>query len=764
MTRSPRLSRQALVALLVLIALPASSGWAAPTARAQTATQTQAPATEALAPAAAQAPATAFTLPVDDELAASAGLSILDAPPTADELPTLSQIRDDTWAQAERLPEAEWSIAAVAESLRYDPRAAFAFVRDSIAFDPYPGVLRGATGTLAARAGNAYDRALLLGALLDAMLVPHRFAFADLPDEAAAAVLARAAQPPTTPLGTAGISLTTTIDPVALEQRARRDYARLRSALGGAIDDTPSTVPQAAMDAAGQHAWVQALFGSEWQDLDPTFPDAAAGSSIVPAGTTADAIPAEALQGVDIRVVAGTLSDGVLSDQVVLDRHFDTATAASSTIFLYFQPDASGLGGTITDVLSGDSSWIPVLLVDRVAETGSAFQAGGRGEDVFGTATGAPELVSLRLEVETSGPGIQPATAERILLDRVPEELQGTDDIDAAQLRPLLEDDAGPYVMGQFHHVMISTGGADRRDHALERSASADFIGRVLEREDLWDAFALPDLLWPVATADDALVVASEAALVPALEADGAFRAYVERPRVTLATLGRDSVRQDALAFATDLLMDGVALLPTGQAAPGEAARRQLWYGTLQTALETQFALGHAVLLDSTDRVSTGASLGGGTLTLLRPEDASTLPEGTPPALRRALEGGSLVVVPGDPAASPAWWTIDPATGVTRSILDPGLGGVMPSGRPDRMLRTFDSSYTHGAGARLPPQAPMQRPPGGFKGPTPSTCSAGDSTGYVALTSCISIPVSQARWLLAWELATIAVIAYYALR
>jgi hypothetical protein len=224
-------------------------------------------------------------------------------------------------------------------------------------------------------------------------------------------------------------------------------------------------------------------------------------------------------------------------------------------------------------------------------------------------------------------------------------------------------------------------------------------------------------------------------------------------------------VRQDALAFATDLLIDSVALLPTGQAEPGEAARRQLWYGTLQTALETEFALGHAALLDPTDRVNTGASLAGaGTPTLLRPEDAGTLPDGTSPALRRALAGGSLVVVPGDPAASPTWWTIDPATGATRSILDPGLGGVVPVGLPDRALRTFGSSYTHGAGARLPPQAPMQRPPGGFGGPTPSTCMAGDSTGYVALTSCISIPASQARWLLAWEVATIAVIAYYALR
>jgi len=756
------------VALLVLIALPVGSGWAAPTARAQT-PATEAPGAETQAPAAkTQPPAANFAIPADDELAASAGLIVSDAPPSADELPTLSQIRDDTWAQAERLPEAEWSIAALAEALQYDPQAAFAFVRDSISFDPYPGVLRGAAGTLAARSGNAYDRAMLLGALLDAMLVPHRFAFADLSDEAAAAILARAAQPPVAPLTTADISLTTTIDAVALEQRARRDFARLRSALDGALDDTPSTTPEEASEAVRHHAWVQALFGSAWQDLDATFPDAAAGSPIVAATTTADAMPAEALQGVDIRIIAGTLSDGIMSDEVVLDRHFDAATAAASTIFLYFQPDTSGLGGTITDVLSGDTSWVPVLLVDRETETGTAFHVGGRGEDVFGTATNVPDLASLRLEVTTSGPGIQPATAERILLDRVPEELRGADHIDAAQLRPLLEDDAGPFIMGQTHHLMVSTGGADRRDYAQQRSASADFIGRLAEREDLWDAYALPDLLWPVAMADEALVVASETAFVPALGADGSFRAFVARPRVTITTIGRDSVIPDALAFATDLIIDSVVLLPTGQGVPGEAARRRIWYGALQTALETQFGLGHATLLDPADRVNEGASLASaGTLTLLRPGDAASLAAGTSPVLRHALDNGSLIVLSGDPATAKAWWTIDPATGETRSILDPGLGGVVPSGEPSRTLRTFDQGHgTHGAGPRLPPQAPMTKPPpGGFGGaPAPSTCRAGDSTGYVQLTSCISIPVSEARWYLALEVAAIAVFAWYALK
>jgi hypothetical protein len=581
-------------------------------------------------------------------------------------------------------------------------------------------------------------------------------------------VLARATKPPTAPLGTAGISLTTTIDPLALEQRARRDYARLRSALGGTLDGTLSTAPEETTEAVRQHAWVQALIGSEWRDLDPTFASAVAGSPIVAATTTADAMPAEAIHGVDIRVVAGTLTDGVLSDQVVLDRHFDTATAAASTIFLYFEPDTSGIGGTITDVLSGDTSWVAVLLVDRDTESGTAFHAGGRGEDVFGVATDVAALASLRLQVETSGPGSQPVTAERILLDRVPEELHGADELDLAQLQPLLEDDAGPYVMGQIHHLMVSTGGVDRRDYALQRSGSADFIGRLAEREDLWDSYALPDLLWPLAMADKSLVVASEAALVPALESDGSFRAYVARPRVTIASFGRDSVRPDAMSLTTDLMIDNVALLPTGQAAPGEAARRRLWYGALQTALETQVGLGHAVLLDPADRVSVGASLTSAVeLTLLRPGDAANLTARTSPTLRHALDDGSLIVLSGDPAAAEVWWTIDPATGETRSILDPGLGGVVRSGDPSRTIRTLNAHGAHGAGGRLPQRPPMQRPPpGGYAGSTPkSTCIAGDSPGYIALTSCISIPVSTARWLLFGEVATIVTfVAYYALR
>ena len=79
-------------------------------------------------------------------------------------------------------------------------RFAFTFVRDSIRFEAYPGVLRGADGTLAARAGNSEDRALLLGALLDAMDVRYQFAIGDLDPASAQRVAARTFDAPTAPL------------------------------------------------------------------------------------------------------------------------------------------------------------------------------------------------------------------------------------------------------------------------------------------------------------------------------------------------------------------------------------------------------------------------------------------------------------------------------------------------------------------------------------------------------------------------------------
>ncbi len=59
-----------------------------------------------------------------------------------------------------------FSTAGAVMRIGNDPAKLAAFVRQRIAYEPYRGSVRGVRGTLAARAGNDWDRALLLRALL----------------------------------------------------------------------------------------------------------------------------------------------------------------------------------------------------------------------------------------------------------------------------------------------------------------------------------------------------------------------------------------------------------------------------------------------------------------------------------------------------------------------------------------------------------------------------------------------------------------------
>src|SRR2546421_7724603 len=60
------------------------------------------------------------------------------------------------------------TVERFAKAIGNNPDALFAFVRDEILYEPYVGCLRGARGTLMARAGNSLDRALLVSELFKA--------------------------------------------------------------------------------------------------------------------------------------------------------------------------------------------------------------------------------------------------------------------------------------------------------------------------------------------------------------------------------------------------------------------------------------------------------------------------------------------------------------------------------------------------------------------------------------------------------------------
>jgi hypothetical protein len=72
-------------------------------------------------------------------------------------LPKMSQMEPLVRDLQGKLDASQFDLDALGASLDYDPAKIVAFVRTQIAFEQYPGVLRGEFGTLIGRAGNAFD-------------------------------------------------------------------------------------------------------------------------------------------------------------------------------------------------------------------------------------------------------------------------------------------------------------------------------------------------------------------------------------------------------------------------------------------------------------------------------------------------------------------------------------------------------------------------------------------------------------------------------
>lgn len=724
-----------------------------------------------LSPARAQAPSPSASaasvvvpLPIPDDgtLAAAARTVLDERPPLPEELPTFEAVRDEAHSIMESMAEQDWSIAALARQLEYDPERAFAFVRDSIGVDPYPGVLRGAEGTLSARAGSPADRALLLAALLDEMAVPVRFARGTLDQSEAEVVLDRASEAPTAPLPRPGLEATPVFPVEAIMARAARDYAQLRLGLGSLVPPGHGAAGSDALAAVRDHLWVQRRLGSEWQDLDPTMPTAAPGDVLVPATATVDALPDELVHQVRIRLEEERLAGDVLTTTPLVEYAGPAWDAADSELFLLFAPLTDRLGGSIREVLTGDIEWYPMLMIDGVAQRGQPFRVGSSGTDVFGDPGDASQLTAVRLMVDTISPGGADRHVERMLLDRVPSDVRAGGQVSQDALDPMPEDEGLPRFLLNVRHLMVSTGGADVRDYALQRYLAADYAGSTLLGATLADPPSAYDAVWPLAATDQALVVASETSVVASLVDGSGARAFVSGPRLFLTTAGRDPARPGTLAFVTDLAIDGVSVL-SGLDETSEA-RLQLWYGALQTALESQLAVQRAALIEPESRTLIGASLGGsGDLRMVEravpPPDASS-------ALLADLASGSIVLRWTGDHATRAWWVVDPQDWATRSVVDPGLGGALPAGVPVAGLRTNDSSYSHGKGPRLPPRPPAQpQAPGGPRGgctggseDTAIMCNVSLPGGIALSFNLVPVIVLTAEAaafaLLAWRVAT----------
>lgn len=237
----------------------------------------------------------------------------------------------------------------LALALDGDAAALVDWVRTNIAFEQYPGLLRGTRGTLIGRAGNALDTAFLLAHLLDSAGYEARIVHSTLPEAAARTLVAQmmAPQSPATAIGdetaltallvelgqafglseseskadlTAALAPDATADPALAA--AQQDAAFIQTTLADAgVTLGDATALDAVITEATDYFWVQYRLsaGAPWRAAQPAFKDPALAPKRLPViETFFEEVPPALLHRIRIQVTLEQKVDDQLATAVIM--------------------------------------------------------------------------------------------------------------------------------------------------------------------------------------------------------------------------------------------------------------------------------------------------------------------------------------------------------------------------------------------------------------------------------------------------------------
>ncbi|MGD8417385.1 MAG: transglutaminase domain-containing protein [Pseudomonadales bacterium] len=584
-------------------------------------------------------------------------------------------VRDEAWIIADSdYPAERYELEALADGLDYEAEHAFVYLRDEVNFDPYRGIMRGAGGALGAQAGNAMDRALLLSEILETMGFESRLVFGELDDDQARRVLAAA-------VGTRDVARyqDRTDAQLAVVGAAKRVYDWLVDAIDE--DSIGGDVATATIADVREHAWVQVKEGSKWIDLDPSLPDAEFGERYTEPLRYATAAPEDALVGIDITVVAETLESGNLQETEVLEYDTSVVAAEQSKIFLYFEPYGAGQGRALSEALGPDARFQPVLQVGDERTSGKPIpgitirpkEMSAAKEFFYGTKNAITS--ALYMDINVSGPDGSIAHERRVLFDRVPSAKRSGGAVNADALLDLREHGGTPVPYLEFHQILVSSGGINPRVAWTDTGYAAWFTEKLKEAGE--DEMTTEQFLWQLGMAQATYPVISEELAIPALNDLPDARFFVGAPRVFMLSMallqqGDDVVTEQSI----DLLLDDVQVVSAG-ASDRELAERKIWYGVLQSALETS-AIQSAAAASGYDpeAVESAFNDAGRHAVVLESVGDLDAKLNYPARLVQDLEAGRAVVhVDGERSTVDTWWAISPQDGATKAMLGPGLGG-----------------------------------------------------------------------------------------
>ena len=591
-----------------------------------------------------------------------------------------------------------------AAALGNDPARIFAYIRDEIAYEAYPGLLRGPRGTLLAMAGNSADRAALLAEMLRQAGQTVRFARGTLPDgDARDLVTSMWADRPRVPVETHEVPAALKAVRDTLVAGVTRDYPLVRDTIkraqapparsaGPGIDDLVSE--------AREHYWVQWSKDNAWIDLDPSFGDAVAGRTYTKADQVLAELPESLFHHVTIRVrveehaiLLTGQDESRPSSREVLRYSARAADLAGPDLVLVHQPEnwtgpTRTLEGGVAAGIQATGRVKPVLLATGEKWiTGEPFRPkppGAGGISILlgggGTRHPVPVAVSESIEFEFAAPNGRRETAVRDVFDVVGLARRGSGrPLTAGDVRALTEANA-PDLTRRIYELFLTTGGIDQSHlanvDASQAPAKEDPVNlrRVLRRTNI--AFA---------AASDALLARLSPPNGPTV------RSYPDSPRLQILEVSADGGKA---RLAIDLRRPYVRVVTLDRSRADDVFLAQVYRGVVEGTLERVLLEAVAGPNATEPRWHLGASTsrlferagaeGVPSILLTRETDAwaaGGASDETRARVRADLRAGQWIVIP-QPGSRfgadtrYAWWRIDPRSGVTTAVTDDGLHQV----------------------------------------------------------------------------------------
>jgi hypothetical protein len=635
-------------------------------------------------------------------------------------------------------PKALTDVEALAQTLP-TPQAAFEFVRDQVAFEPYPGVMKGAGATLLTRGGNSLDRALLLAAVLKQNGVPAKIAHGKLSPEQAQNLLQQIAASPgsveqmirSVAAHAPDVKLTDNQQEFGkrLEEGGQQAGSDLRDAVDKNLPAIQAAVKKAVapsgsaanrqLEVLADHYWVQATVEGHDTDFDPSLTSAAVNQKLTDAAETLDpeSLAEPLFQHLRFRLVGEFLEKGSLQTTELLAKEFKATDLFGKNLRLVIAPlthktkenrfQAALLAGddrTDSQVfrLSGQASAGGDQSSNQGSgvDTGAGKAAGGLlgglgGEEEAAPApkpepkakpaatAGGPVLARLFLEVTSTGPHLEEAHYQRVILDRL--------DGSKAQIEPALADGQvvrplliqawdGAISMGSTSLVyVLNTQLARMQDmQSVEQKARA--------RAYLGESFGLADLPGPALPSEltDYFFSSDVARFVLGKRDAPRAKSYYERPRLAFFRHGfavRGWLKPGgALRFTEGIDLFNAPFQFVGDS--DDALRLAMETGIADTALE-RLTVKPDRSFNTVPLFAAASGQGVSILTITPQQGTALAGVAVPPAIRNVLAGelalGQTLVLPAGlvklgSVPTFGWWSVDPATGVALGKME--LGGA----------------------------------------------------------------------------------------